>query len=370
MDPRARPGRARRIQLPASILAAPIADLAVVVVAFIGQFRRGYGMHARTAAHQVGVARETYQRALSQAKPWLQRDGAGLLRVRPLLAEERYVWVPAYVAERMSAREFRAYCLIRHLNDLGDEVTAAVVAATLRHNNGRGGLSERTGRRLLQQLEAAGWLSGRARSGKPTQWLAWDGCGPLKAERLTDELAHVEERGEAGTGAAVDDQAPVSGGPVSRTLAAVPPVHTSPPTAGSMPSTMVQPPLLMVVTDTGHRHDTRDNQVTPAAADAGAEACQPGHTPPDRQVTATRDNRVTPKKGEHRTNNLSTAGVSAGQVMERLAVVEFDDAVTVEFAALARARLVTVRQQAINDRGVALARQLLTQQLPARRGPA
>lgn len=90
--------------------------------------------------------------------------GAGrtaIRQVRPVTYTERSVRVPVTLCEALTPRRLRAVLLARHAEADGHQLTAAELAGELFHHSGKSvghPLSERTGRRLLDGLEADGWI--------------------------------------------------------------------------------------------------------------------------------------------------------------------------------------------------------------------
>ncbi|MDT0476215.1 hypothetical protein RM863_29230 [Streptomyces sp. DSM 41014] len=88
--------------------------------------------------------------------------------VRPLAPGERWVSIPVPAAESLSPRQLRVYALLTYATARGIPVTAAELGEMLHHHTGkRAGetLGERQARRLVDEVDATGWLTVRRREG-------------------------------------------------------------------------------------------------------------------------------------------------------------------------------------------------------------
>jgi hypothetical protein len=89
--------------------------------------------------------------------------------VRPVLTGEPFLPVPVLAADALSPREFRAYVMLRHARAHGLDWTEAELAGELFHHHGaRAGdpVSVRTASRLIDRLEALGWITLERRAGR------------------------------------------------------------------------------------------------------------------------------------------------------------------------------------------------------------
>jgi hypothetical protein len=82
--------------------------------------------------------------------------------------DQAAIEVPVTAADALTPRQLRAYVLLAHARERGLAPTAAELAGELFHHHGAAGrpLSERTARRLLDQLAEAGWLDLGPRAGR------------------------------------------------------------------------------------------------------------------------------------------------------------------------------------------------------------
>ncbi|MFI2358180.1 hypothetical protein OG582_11805 [Streptomyces anulatus] len=114
---------------------------------------------------------------LDGSEPWLftkQRthqggDGQSAKRYARLVPRDQAALeVPVRVAEALTPRRLRAWLHLARATAKGLPVTAAELAGELFHHTGKHAgepLSEKTGYRLLDELEAAGWLALGRRAG-------------------------------------------------------------------------------------------------------------------------------------------------------------------------------------------------------------
>ncbi|MGW3410290.1 hypothetical protein [Streptomyces sp. NPDC000888] len=139
-----------------------------------------------TLALYLGMSKSAVERALRQLSqpdpidgltevPTRRRtykDGRGQSAertVRPLDDGELWVRIPVRAAEALSPRLLRLYALLAYATTRRVPVTAAELAEMLyHHSGGKAGLhlSERQVRRLVDELEATGWLTVHRREGE------------------------------------------------------------------------------------------------------------------------------------------------------------------------------------------------------------
>ncbi|MFJ9982530.1 hypothetical protein ACIQUD_00445 [Streptomyces globisporus] len=135
-------------------------------------------------AAALGMSPSAVERGLTQlnrtgpeGEPWLRTkqrthrggDGRSALRYARLVPRDQAALeVPVRVAEALTPRRLRAWLHLARATAKGLPVTAAELAGELFHHTGTHAgdpLSEKTGRRLLDDLEAAGWLTLGRRAG-------------------------------------------------------------------------------------------------------------------------------------------------------------------------------------------------------------
>ncbi|MFI7236137.1 hypothetical protein [Streptomyces cyaneofuscatus] len=112
------------------------------------------------------------------SEPWVRtkqrthRGGMGrsaLRYARLVPRDQGALEVPVRVAEALSPRRLRAWLHLARATAKGLPVTAAELAGELFHHTGKSAgkpLSEKTGRRLMDDLEAGGWLTLGRRAGQ------------------------------------------------------------------------------------------------------------------------------------------------------------------------------------------------------------
>ncbi|MFE9381090.1 hypothetical protein [Streptomyces sp. NPDC006855] len=176
-------------------------------------------------AAALGMSPSAVERGLTQlnrpgpdgSEPWLftkQRthrggDGRSAKRYARLVPRDQAALeVPVRVAEALTPRRLRAWLHLARATATGLPVTAAELAGELFHHTGSHAgepLSEKTGRRLLGDLEGAGWVTLDRRAGHRGRHAVTVNTSPLHA------VAAVEP--------AVDDDADDALFPVSDLLA-------------------------------------------------------------------------------------------------------------------------------------------------------
>ncbi|MFE3378372.1 hypothetical protein [Streptomyces anulatus] len=135
-------------------------------------------------AAALGMSPSAVERGLTQlnrtgpeGEPWLRTkqrthrggDGRSALRYARLVPRDQAALeVPVRVAEALTPRRLRAWLHLARATAKGLPVTGAELAGELFHHTGKHAgepLCEKTGRRLLGDLEAAGWLTLGRRAG-------------------------------------------------------------------------------------------------------------------------------------------------------------------------------------------------------------
>lgn len=135
-------------------------------------------------AAALGMSPSAVERGLTQlnrpgpeGEPWLRTkqrthrggDGRSALRYARLVPRDQAALeVPVRVAEALSPRRLRAWLHLARATAKGLPVTGAELAGELFHHSGKSAgrpLCEKTGRALLTDLEAAGWLTLGRRAG-------------------------------------------------------------------------------------------------------------------------------------------------------------------------------------------------------------
>ncbi|WP_406157692.1 hypothetical protein [Streptomyces canus] len=119
--------------------------------------------------------------------------------VRPLAECELWVRIPVRAAEALTPRLLRLYALLAYSTARRIPVTAAELGEMLRHHTGqRAGehLGERQARRLVDDLEATGWLTVRRREGEQGRHAYETHRHPLRSVPAAPEAAALEEAAE------------------------------------------------------------------------------------------------------------------------------------------------------------------------------
>ncbi|MEV8395946.1 MULTISPECIES: hypothetical protein [unclassified Streptomyces] len=160
-------------------------------------------------ATACGVSKSVAERglrALNQpgpdgAEPWLgtrrrtHRGGTGRTayrQARLVPADAPALQVPVTAAEALTPRLFRAYLHLRRAQALGLPVTAAEIAGELYHHTGaKAGhpLGERTGRRILLDLDRLGWISLGRRAGYQGRHIVTVNDHPVHPAAPAEQLA-------------------------------------------------------------------------------------------------------------------------------------------------------------------------------------
>ncbi|MGW1223407.1 hypothetical protein ACWD6O_31235 [Streptomyces californicus] len=159
-------------------------------------------------AAALGMSPSAVERGLTQlnrpgpeGEPWLRTkqrthrggDGRSALRYARLVPRDQAALeVPVRVAEALTPRRLRAWLHLARATAKGLPVTAAELAGELRHHTGKHAgepLSEKTGYRLLDDLEAAGWLTLGRRAGHRARHAVTVNTSPLHAVPAAPEAA-------------------------------------------------------------------------------------------------------------------------------------------------------------------------------------
>ncbi|MFF8412900.1 hypothetical protein [Streptomyces omiyaensis] len=181
--------RPQRVRVPWRVVISSLyADSAVSVyvkVAALAQRPEGCTASVRYLSSLLGIARSTVERALTQLMRPAPDDevvelssyrrthpgGTGttaVRRVRQQPLTERGAWVPSRAAEALSPRQLRAYLALSYAVATKHPITLHELAEVLRSRTGkRAGepLATRSVSRILDSLEALGWISIDRRAG-------------------------------------------------------------------------------------------------------------------------------------------------------------------------------------------------------------
>ncbi|MEV5688604.1 hypothetical protein AB0L68_36410 [Streptomyces sp. NPDC052164] len=142
-------------------------------------------------------------------EPWLRTkqrthrggDGRSALRYARLAPrDEAALEVPVRVAEALTPRRLRAWLHLARATAKGLPVTGAELAGELFHHTGKHAgepLCEKTGRRLLDDLDAAGWLTLGRRAGQRGRHAVTVNTSPLHSVPATTEPAVDESVDDA-----------------------------------------------------------------------------------------------------------------------------------------------------------------------------
>ncbi|MGN7139053.1 hypothetical protein [Streptomyces pseudogriseolus] len=165
----------------------PDAALSVYVkIAALALRPEGCTARVTTLATYLGMSKSAVERGLKALRnpdpvdglvevPTVRRTlpggrGVSAHRItRPLTASELWVRIPVRAAEALTPRLLRLYALLAYSTARRIPVTAAELGEMLHHHTGqRAGecLGERQARRLVDELEATGWLAVHRREGE------------------------------------------------------------------------------------------------------------------------------------------------------------------------------------------------------------
>ncbi|WP_433406922.1 hypothetical protein [Streptomyces sp. CA-146814] len=152
-------------------------------------------------ADMLGMSPSAVERGLTPlnrpcpdgSEPWLRTkqrthrggNGRSAMRYARLVPRDQdALEVPVRVAEALSPRRLRAWLHLARATAKSLPVTAAELAGELFHHTGKSAgtpLSEKTGRRLLEDLESAGWLTLGRRAGQHGRHAVAVNTSPLHA---------------------------------------------------------------------------------------------------------------------------------------------------------------------------------------------
>lgn len=183
-------GGGQTIKVPLRlVVGAQYADAALSVyvkIAALSQRAEGCTAKVAVIAEYLGMSKSAAERGLGQLVrpdvidglveiPTVRRTlpggrGQSAHRVtRELTADELWVRIPVRAAEALSPRLLRLYALLAYATARNIPATAAELGEQLFHHTGqRAGehLGERQARRLVDELEATGWLAVHRREGQ------------------------------------------------------------------------------------------------------------------------------------------------------------------------------------------------------------
>lgn len=180
--------RRQRVRVPWRLVASThFSDAALAVymkIAALAARAEGCTAAVPVLAGYLGMSRAAVERALTQlinpdpegvvyvpTRRRTHRGGTGNTAhrtVRPAHPGERFVWLPVTAAEALSPRQLRAYAVLAYAHARRLPITAAELAALLRHQSGpQAGepVHERTARRLVTSLATARWITVGRRAG-------------------------------------------------------------------------------------------------------------------------------------------------------------------------------------------------------------
>ncbi|MFG2699555.1 hypothetical protein [Streptomyces sp. NPDC048386] len=213
------------------------------------------------------------------------RGRTAVREVRGIDRDEMFVTVPGWIAEAAEPRELAAVLLIAHAEKTGHSLTAAELAGELFHHHSESKgrpLSERTARRLIDRLEAKGFIDTGHRAGYQGRDVLTVRTAPLEpvpelpAEPAPEPLAAPEP---AGTADNHGGSGPVSGG-------------------GSLAIKEYKPALTDGTTQVGgsFRRRRGDRKCPASPVDTASNSAGSGHpaAPPAPDVPAALRGRVRP----------------------------------------------------------------------------
>ncbi|MGW4024053.1 hypothetical protein [Streptomyces sp. NPDC005009] len=180
----------QRVKVPMRLVESPhYSDAALSVyvkVKALAQRPEGCTAGIATLASYLRLSESTVQRGLAQLRaagpdglvelPESRRrslpGGYGTTarrQVRPMTSTERFVWLPVTASECLRPRLLRAFAVIAYAVAQKHPLTSRVLAEVLRHHSGpRAGLPLTTGAvtRIVEQLNASGWITVHRRAGE------------------------------------------------------------------------------------------------------------------------------------------------------------------------------------------------------------
>ncbi|MFC8372060.1 hypothetical protein ACFUIT_29565 [Streptomyces sp. NPDC057239] len=216
----------QRVKVPMRLVESPhYSDAALSVyvkVKALAQRPEGCTAGIATLASYLRLSESTVQRGLAQLRaagpdglvelPESRRrslpGGYGTTarrQVRPMTSTERFVWLPVTASECLRPRLLRAFAVIAYAVAQKHPLTFRVLAEVLRHHSGpRAGLPLTTGAvtRIVEQLDASGWITVQRRAGEHGRHLfgVHDGRPPASPDDRSGtrtgegSLAYKEDR--------------------------------------------------------------------------------------------------------------------------------------------------------------------------------
>ncbi|MGC0372546.1 hypothetical protein [Streptomyces sp. SAI-229] len=180
----------QRVKVPMRLVESPhYSDAALSVyvkVKALAQRPEGCTAGIATLASYLRLSESTVQRGLAQLRtagpdglvelPESRRrslpGGYGTTarrQVRPMTPTERFIWLPVTASECLRPRLLRAFAVIAYAVAQKHPLTFRTLAGVLRHHSGpRAGLPLTTGAvtRIVEQLDASGWITVHRRAGE------------------------------------------------------------------------------------------------------------------------------------------------------------------------------------------------------------
>lgn len=216
----------QRVKVPMRLVESPhYSDAALSVyvkVKALAQRPEGCTAGIATLASYLRLSESTVQRGLAQLRaagpdglvelPESRRrslpGGYGTTarrQVRPMTSTERFIWLPVTASECLRPRLLRAFAVIAYAVAQKHPLTFRVLAEVLRHHSGpRAGLPLTTGAvtRIVEQLDASGWITVHRRAGEHGRHLfgVHDGHPPASLDDRSGtrtgegSLAYKEDR--------------------------------------------------------------------------------------------------------------------------------------------------------------------------------
>ncbi|EYT83971.1 hypothetical protein CF54_04150, partial [Streptomyces sp. Tu 6176] len=202
------------------VVGAQYPDAALSVYVKIAALSQGRTCEARvdTLAQYLGMSKSAVERGL---RPLTQPDSVdGLIEVpttrrayrdgrgrsaerstRPLADGELWVRIPVRAAEALTPRLLRLYALLAYSAARRIPVTAAELGEMLHHHSGKQAgqaLGERQARRLVDELDATGWLTVGRREGQRGRHAYETRRHPLSAVPARDAVPAAADDAAAG----------------------------------------------------------------------------------------------------------------------------------------------------------------------------